>query len=133
MCIRDRSCPIPQPTKYPSTIVYIPLKSCELSAGSTKMCIRDSLRERADYSDILTGMCIDAVESLGTKTCLLYTSNIALLKKGSSHINNTLDQRYYLRGPAHRLGDIAAGADSGDRHLEMCIRDSRTAADGRLF
>ncbi len=28
------------------------------------------LRERADYSDILTGMCIDAVESLGTKTPL---------------------------------------------------------------
>ena len=43
--------------------------------------------------------------------------HIALLKKGSSHINNALDQRYYLRGPAHRLGDIAAGADSGDRHL----------------
>ena len=28
------------------------------------------LRDRADYSDILTGMCIDAVESLGTKTPL---------------------------------------------------------------
>ena len=31
------SCPIPQPTKYPSTIVYMPLKSCELSAGSTNI------------------------------------------------------------------------------------------------
>ncbi len=82
------------------------------------------LRDRADYSDILTGMCIDAVESLGTKTPLKLRLSAVDLALSVEVITKTLALNHELAltfdpDPAPILGGCWVATADGHRQVNM--------------